>query len=412
MSNSFLHRIFSLLIIVGTSLGNLHAKTEASPLQLKEWTFLIFLNADNNLDSFGIGDVHEMEQVGSNDQMNMVVQLDRANGMPCNRLFINQGGHDVVEEMGECDMGSADVLTDFVEWGAQNYPAKKYAVVIWNHGTGWNKRQGNTIFKGISYDDQSGNHITTAQLTPALSKIRKSLGKKLDILAFDACLMQMLEVSYAVKDDVDIMLASEEVEPGEGWAYNDSMAPIAANPQLSPAEVATIIVDTYDESYNGGSQGNRATTQSWVRMSEIDNLMTSLNNVASSLAGNFIAETRYAIKRVQKFYYRSNIDLIHFLKLMEQQVSKNKNPELVEERSNLLSQLATAQIAAQRFVGHSKAHGYGKGNSYGTAIYFPSRGYSFSAKYLELGFSKASKWDEMLNAYYAASKTRLSDLGL
>lgn len=412
MYKSFLRRIFSLLMVATASFSNLQAKTDVTPLDLKEWTFLIFLNADNNLDSFGIGDVHEMEEVGSNDQFNMVVQLDRAHGEPCNRLFINQGSHDVVEEMGECDMGSADVLTDFVEWGAQNYPAKKYAVVIWNHGSGWNKRQGNTIFKGISYDDESGNHITTAQLTPALSKIRTSLGKKLDILAFDACLMQMMEVSYAVKDSVNIMLASEEVEPGEGWAYNDSMAPIAANPQLNPAEVATIIVDTYDESYNGGSQGNRATTQSWVRMSEMDNLMTSLNNVAASLAGNFISETKHAVKNVQKFYYRSNIDLIHFLKLMEQQVSKNKNPELAEERSNLLSQLAAAQTVAQRFIGHSKAHGYGKGNSYGTAIYFPSRGYSFSAKYLELDFAKASKWDEMLNAYYAGTKSRLSDLGL
>ena len=96
----------------------------------KEWTFLIFLNADNNLDQFGVGDVEEMMQVGSTDQFNMVVQLDRSEGEPCNRLFINKGSYDIVEAMGECDMGSAGVLTDFVEWGAQNYPAKKYAVVI------------------------------------------------------------------------------------------------------------------------------------------------------------------------------------------------------------------------------------------------------------------------------------------
>lgn len=412
MSKSIFSRIACLLMLAGITSISLQAQIENTPRETKEWTFLIFLNADNNLDSFGVGDVAEMEQVGSNSQFNMVVQFDRAGGLPCNRLFINQGSHDVVEEMGECDMGSPEVLTDFVEWGAQNYPAKKYALVIWNHGSGWNKREGNTIFKGISYDDQSGNHITTAQLTPAMAKIQDSLGKKLDILAFDACLMQMLEVSYAVRNHVDIMLASEEVEPGEGWAYNDSMGPIAANPQMNPAEAATVIVDTYDASYDGGSQGNRATTQSWVRLSEIDNLMNTLNASATSLSGNFINETKTAIKKVQKFYYRSNIDLIHFLQLMEEQVTKNNDPALEEQRSLILSQLAATKSAAQKFVGHSKSHGYGKGNSYGTAIYFPGRGYSFSNKYLELDFAKASQWDEMLNAFYENSETRLIDLSL
>ncbi|MEE2924192.1 MAG: clostripain-related cysteine peptidase [bacterium] len=378
----------------------------------KEWTFLIFLNADNNLDQFGVGDVEEMMQVGSTDQFNMVVQFDRSEGEPCNRLFINKGSYDIVEAMGECDMGSADVLTDFVEWGAQHYPAKKYAVVIWNHGSGWSKKRGNTIFKGISYDDQSGNHITTAQLTPAVAKMQQSLGQKVDILAFDACLMQMLEVSYAVKDHVDIMLASEDIEPGEGWAYYESMAPIAANPEMGPAEVATMIVDTYDESYDGGSQGNRATTQSWVRMSKIDNLINALNEASATLNGNFIQETKKAISKVQKFYYRSNIDLIHFLKILEQQIAANTDTSLSALKSQLLDQLSSAKNAANDFVGHSKAHGYNKKNSYGTAIYFPSRGYSFSQKYTNLDFAKASQWDEMLQAFYQASKTRPEDLGL
>lgn len=405
-------QIIIMLVLHLLMLNFSQAKDVSNQSSKKEWTFLIFLNADNNLDQFGVGDVEEMTQVGSTDQFNMIVQLDRSMGEPCNRLFINKGNYDVVEAMGECDMGNVDVLTDFVEWGAKTYPAKKYAVVIWNHGSGWSKRRGNNIFKGISYDDESGNHITTAQLTPAVAKMQESIGQKIDILAFDACLMQMLEVSYAVKNHVDIMLASEDIEPGEGWAYNDSMAPIAANPKMTPTEVATMIVDTYDESYDGGSQGNRATTQSWVRMSKIDVLMNALNQAAATLNGNFILETKRAISKVQKFYYRSNIDLIHFIKILEQQIINNTDSSLSVLRSQLLDQLSSARNAAQDFVGHSKAHGYNKQNSYGTAIYFPSRGYSFSEKYLELDFAKASQWDEMLKAFYTASKTRLKDLGL
>ena len=90
--------------------------------------------------------------------------------------------------------------------GCKNLSAKKYAVVIWNHGSGWSKRRGNNIPEGISYDDESGNHITTAQLTPAVAKNAGESGQKIDILAFDACLMQMLEVSYAVKNHVNYLL--------------------------------------------------------------------------------------------------------------------------------------------------------------------------------------------------------------
>ena len=213
--------------------------------------------------------------------------------------------------MGECDMGSADVLTDFVEWGEQ-LSAKKYAVVIWNHGSGWSKKRGNTIFKGISYDDRPGNHYNS---TIRLLSLKCSIASdSADILAFDACLMQMLEVSYAVKDHVDIMLASEDIEPGE-VAILRIMAPIAANPEMGPTEVATMIVDTYDESYDGGSQGNRATTQSWVRMSKIDNLIRIERNSYSKWY--FIQETKKAISKVQKFYYRQ-YNLIHFLKILEQ----------------------------------------------------------------------------------------------
>ncbi|MBT3785984.1 hypothetical protein HOF92_13500 [bacterium] len=374
----------------------------------KEWTFLIFLNADNNLDRFGVNDVHEMEAVGSTDQVNIVVQFDRAYGKPAKRLYVKQGESDVVEEMGEVDMGDIDVFTDFVAWGTENYPAKKYAVVMWNHGSGWNKRQGDLTFKGISYDDQSGNHITTAQLGDGLKTIKENLGRNLDILAFDACLMQMVEVAYAIRHEVDIMLASEEVEPGEGWAYTDSMQPIIENPTMTPGETASVIVDTYDASYDGGSQGNRSTTQSWVRLSAMDTLISTLNAAAVELTGNFTNEMKATIKQVQKFYYRSNVDLVHFLALMHEKISGSESE--TANKAEILATLNSAKAAAQNFVGHSASHGSSMSNSHGVAIYVPGRGYSFSKKYKDLDFAKDNQWDEMLKAYYDRSKTTLADL--
>jgi hypothetical protein len=392
-------------LLLSTSLSSSFASGDPSKTE-KEWTFLVFLNADNNLDRFGVGDVAEMEEVGSSDQVNVVVQFDRSHAKPAKRLYIKKGGHDVLEDMGEIDMGDINVLQDFFSWGVENYPAKKYALVVWNHGSGWNKFPGNTIFKGISYDDESGNHITTAQLLEGTQVMRELLGRKLDILAFDACLMQMVEVSYAIKDNVEIMLASEDTEPGEGWAYKESLSPVVANPTWSPEQVSTSIVDAYDTSYDGGSQGVSSTTQSWVRASMTDQLVTALDNLALELTGNFLSETKAALRSVQKFYYRANVDLIHLLTLLETNISASDSTA----KASALATITAAKSMANQFVGHSKAHGRKQKNAKGTAIYFPRKGYSFSEKYTKLGFAKASQWDEMLQAYYDATKSQVKDL--
>lgn len=38
---------------------------------------------------------------------------------------------------GRTDTGDPAVLIDFLSWGIRRYPARRYFVVIWNHGEGW-----------------------------------------------------------------------------------------------------------------------------------------------------------------------------------------------------------------------------------------------------------------------------------
>ena len=40
----------------------------------KEWTYLVFMNGNNNLDSYGAMDINELESIGSTDKINVVVQ--------------------------------------------------------------------------------------------------------------------------------------------------------------------------------------------------------------------------------------------------------------------------------------------------------------------------------------------------
>lgn len=191
---------------------------------IKDWTVMVFINADNNLDYFGEKDQNEMAEVGSNDWLNIITLLDRQN-KPAKMNFVKKGTIETIKDMGEVDMGDYKVLVQFVKDTVAAYPAKKYALIIWNHGSGWKDPSASgemqSLFRGLSYDDQSGNHMTTAELGKAAKEIKGILGKNLDIWGMDACLMQMVEVAYALKDNCGYVVASEETEPGDGYPYTD-----------------------------------------------------------------------------------------------------------------------------------------------------------------------------------------------
>jgi len=124
----------------------------------KAWTFMVYLNADNNLEKVGIDDMNEMEKIGSSDLINIVVQMDRhprsdstydgSNGdwpgtkrfyveKDYDRKIINSEGEDI----GEQDMGDPATLYQFANWCKDNYESEYYALVIWNHGSGFSKSE-------------------------------------------------------------------------------------------------------------------------------------------------------------------------------------------------------------------------------------------------------------------------------
>ena len=52
------------------------------------------------------------------------------------RHIIKNGELQNVENLGEAQMTSPNMLTDFIKWSASNYPADRYELVLWNHGGG------------------------------------------------------------------------------------------------------------------------------------------------------------------------------------------------------------------------------------------------------------------------------------
>ena len=356
----------------------------------KEWTIMVFINGKNNLEKYAFLNINQMEKIGSSDKVNIVVQLGRMNNYShldgtwkgTRRYLIQKGSNPkgifspAVADLGKVDMGDYKSVIDFSNWAKTTYPAKHYMLIVWNHGAGWIKSTTDAA-KGISYDDETNNHITTPQMGAML----KGLGG-VDVYGSDACLMQMAEVDYEIKDYAKIIVGSEETEPGDGYTYDTFLGPIVAKPTMDAEGVAKTAVDAYTAHYSPSNQG---ATQSYVRSSAIPGFLDASNAFASAMMqANEKDVVKTAMGSAQSYAYSENKDLYHFTQLV---VNATQNSD-VKATGNALMKYITGTL-----VGDNKISG-NYTNSYGIAVYLP--GGAAPAAYGELQWAKASNWDDLI----------------
>ncbi|MEZ4815779.1 MAG: clostripain-related cysteine peptidase [Bdellovibrionota bacterium] len=364
----------------------------------KDWTILVFLNGNNNLDYFGKQDMNEMERVGSTDRVNVVAQWASYGNRKTKRILVQKDEDmsnvtsPVIQDMGLVDMGSVDELVAFAKWGMENYPAKHYFIDIWNHGNGWQKNGIQEIFKDVSYDDFSGNKITTEQLGTAMAQVKEFIGRNVDILGFDACLMAMSEVGGEIADSTDFLIGSEDLEPGDGWPYDDFLMKLNEGAVYKdPRALSADLVSAYVTSYSGGSQGNTSVTLSAHDLGALRNMYPSISNLATAL--NQIAETnpaalKDAIRGTLGFYGSDYKDLGSFIAELQ---TRNTGID-----ANVLqavsTQLKTAVVANQATGNFARAQGM----SLWIPGYASSSWSRYSERYKGFLFDQETSWSKWI----------------
>jgi hypothetical protein len=417
----------------------------------RNWTIMVYLAGDNNLDSAGVVDLNEMKTAGTTDQVAVLAQFDRAGAKGATvRYCLRKGppvAKDAVQTLGETNMGDPKVLEDFVIWGVTNYPAEHYLLVLWNHGAGWddaNLYQGDVFSgaappvsrkkqpvvtrgaaagakpiafaqaraglartrralfsttveaaikqRGIAFDDQAQDFLDNIELKKVMRRIKKKLTRKIDILGMDACLMSMAEVAYQMRDVADYSVGSEETEPGDGWPYDRILKALAAKPTMTPEELSKTIVTQYLASYKSGDN----VTQSAMKLAGLKPLATAVDSLAKALKNILAgAASRSALinarAQVQEYSrpYDDYCDLLDLCDLID----KGVNNPAVKTACAAVKQAAALAIVATGCKGPTVD------NSRGVSIYFPKR--KLSPLYKTLDFTKKSTWDEFLAAYLA-----------
>ncbi|AIE87234.1 clostripain-related cysteine peptidase [Fimbriimonas ginsengisoli] len=258
-----------------------------------KWTVMVFLNAANNLYPYAIPNVNQMEKVAGNADVRFVLQWKETGAIfgqenvhhdgtrrylvkPDNTATIKS---QLIQDLGtNVDMGSAATLRDFVAWSKENYPADRYVLIVWNHGNGWQRSKivGPPV-RAVSYDDQFNSFIDIWDLPGALA------GQKVDILSFDACLMQMLEIASDVKGSCDYIATSEENTPGPGYPYDRIFSTFANSPDLSTRQLSKAFVDGH---VTLDAYKNLPVTQSVIDTSKVAAVEVAIDNLAGALIAN------------------------------------------------------------------------------------------------------------------------------
>ena len=154
------------------------------------------------------------------------------------------------------DITRTDSLTNFINWAAQTCPARKYILVLSDHGGGYlpNDEVSDATdadarkTRGVVYDDgYDGRHFTAKSLTQAIrqSSVRPS------VVYLDACLMNTAEYQFELAPTTDYLVLSTFVVPGEGGDYTELVNALSANPdnlEQALTRFTKATVDSWDES--------------------------------------------------------------------------------------------------------------------------------------------------------------------
>lgn len=410
----------------------------------KDWTFFVYIAADNDLRGFAARNIKQMATIGSNQHINIVIHLDiriAGNKKITRRYYIEKdriihlNANDPLTQ--RMDSGSPQTLVSFCNWGIANYPARNYALVLWNHGTGIidpgvgkiinpsNFFRINTITnkweldrtigfldfiinlnqnRGVCWDDSTGNFLTNQTLDMALNEICSTSlhGGKFAIIGFDACLMSMLEIANIVKKYAHIMIGSQEVEMGTGWKYDKVLHPFIHG-SIDRVSFAQHIVTAYEQTYS------KITDDFTLSAIDTDNIAELENNVSDvarylrkALKIQHVATVKNAIKASRSkllcthFDEPSYIDLHHFYINLKSSLkhceftNNQRGSEIIIELNKLLEQ----GITRIKELVLSNTVGINLNQACGISIYFPEN--KIHGSYRKTLFSQGNKWYKLL----------------
>jgi hypothetical protein len=401
---------------------------------------MLYQNADDEiLEGDIFTDLNEAELVGSTDEVVIVSQFDRHEGAfagdgdwtGTKRFLVTQdddlsvANSEELEDLGELDSGAPETLTDFLIWAITNFPAKKHALILSDHGAGW---------MGGWNDNapNEGSALSVDEIDGAIGAALAETGlDRFEFIGFDACLMSQVEALSGIAPYARYSVASQEVEPAMGWAYAQFLGALADDPSQNGATLAKSIVASYivddiriqddaarsdflaevygvNEDVSAEEVGealSRDVTLTALNLQAMPAYMTALNNLAWALTTVdplAIAQARNYAQSFESVFGEGTpppyLDVGHFAKLTAELAGSAELDDAV----------TALEKAAKKFI-LAETHGPGRPGATGLTIFFPAGDLlaavgtaesEYSYTDYASRFAGASSWDDFLAFHY------------
>jgi hypothetical protein len=366
---------------------------------MNDWLVMLFLGGERDLLPFGRMLLDEAALVGSSDRMAVVAEIEPATAgeQPLRGPILT--GEIALQKIGVTKTKShSETIIEFVDHSKENYEARNRALILWDHGNGW---QNVHVFEKVVAATEVANERDEAQTGDSqplfVNDLRAVLDEKRDIavVGFDACLMSMIEIAFQLRDRAQFMVASQHLQPAaRGWPYEALLRALTLNPRMEPEELVRTMVDTYAGSYNGAGD---AVTLSGLRLSaEVDRAVAAIDSFASALLdaihdsdhntnGSLRGDVVMARRHSQVFGNPDYIDIVSFCEQIQKWL-----PESLEEKPQIDRAADLVKRAIARFVvRHTRSSSASVAHANGVSIYFPNTffGATVAEEYAKLDFA-------------------------
>lgn len=226
---------------------------------IKDWTILIYANGNNELEPEMWQSKIDAEKIGSNENMNTVMQIGRESeelvkiirpkdsiSFPKEKwtgvrnYHIFNGKSELIKDLGNVNMADPHNLYNFVTWGIKRYPAKRYMLILSGHG-------GSFTAALLDLSQEMPYAMGVTEMCKVINMIKTETGKNIDILVLDICNMNSIEILYELGKNkvntVSNVLTYINNGPIEGMPYDKLIYSVAKNSLSSTDDILKNIID-------------------------------------------------------------------------------------------------------------------------------------------------------------------------
>ncbi|HCU08572.1 MAG TPA: clostripain [Clostridiales bacterium] len=245
-------KVTALLLAMLLLLSTTGCGADDTALSDNEWAIYFYL-CGSDLETNGgaaTNDLAELLEVQLPENVKIIIQTGGASQWQnelissefTERYVFDSNGLSLVEQLPQANMGDENTLSEFLAFAKENYPAEKTGFIFWNHGGG--------SIGGAAYDENfGGDSLKLDEMYNAFyANYELAEGNQpFEFIGFDTCLMATVDVAYTFSDVAKYLVASQELEPGNGWYYTGWAGALAQDPGMDGLALGTIICDTYQE---------------------------------------------------------------------------------------------------------------------------------------------------------------------